>query len=172
MQFFDHGWHNVNFELGTRGFKKIELFSFESCMEASFASQTQPTPAGIGFRLLRTGVGWVRVTKTYPRWGWLGLACETTLCERLSCLQRHLGGQYWRTTTIPMWEWLLCLPWWLSRGYFRLYRVEWEVLVPFSFSAFYTSLFTSSAITRGIAWERGPCRSRTQSMRCKLQKEP
>ena len=37
-------------------------------------------------------------------------------------------------------------------------------------SAFYTTLFNSSALTRGIARERGPCVSRTLSMGRKLRK--
>ena len=35
----------------------------------SLASQTQPTPARIAFS----------ITQSDPRWGWLGLACETTV---------------------------------------------------------------------------------------------
>ena len=49
---------------------------------------------------------------------------------------------------------LVCLLWWLSRGYFRLLRIEREALGPLSFgytSAFLTSLFIASAITRGTA---------------------
>ena len=38
----------------------------------SLTSQTQPTPA-------RTAFSIVRDTETDPRWGWLGLACETIL---------------------------------------------------------------------------------------------
>ena len=48
-------------------------------------------------------------------------------------------------------------------GYFRLFRVKRDVLGLFSFghaSVFYTALFTSSALTRGTAWEKGPCRPR------------
>ena len=37
--------------------------------ESSLASQTQPTPARIAFP--------IRDTASDPRWGWLGLACET-----------------------------------------------------------------------------------------------
>ena len=51
------------------------------------------------------------------------------------------------------------------------YTVEREVLDPFSVGhAFYTSLFTSLAITRGTARERGSRRSTAQSMGNKLQK--
>ena len=55
-----------------------------------------------------------------------------------------LEYSYYANARIP--TMLICLLWWLSRAYFRLYRIEREVLAPFSIgyaSAFYTSLFIS-----------------------------
>ena len=48
--------------------------------EISLASQTQlqPTPAPVTFSITH-----VRDTENDPRWGWLGLVCETTCGMRL-----------------------------------------------------------------------------------------
>ena len=45
--------------------------------KGSLASQTQPTPARIAFSIKK-------VSESDPRWGWLGLACETN--EKQECL--------------------------------------------------------------------------------------
>ena len=60
--------------------------------EASLPSLTQPTQVGIVFRILKA---------TYAGVGWSGLWDY----ERLPHLQRHSGGQYWRTATMSMREW-------------------------------------------------------------------
>ena len=68
--------HRVNFSFD----KKRWNASVSSLARgASIASQTQPTPVRIVFRILKTihaGVGWVWLTKSYPRWGWFGLLCQ------------------------------------------------------------------------------------------------
>ena len=44
----------------------------------SLASQTQPTPARIGFSIPTLD------TESDPRWGWLGLACKTIFFENFT----------------------------------------------------------------------------------------
>ena len=87
---------NVNFELGTCG----ESFAVDEnrrntlvsslAWKASLASQTQPTPARITFRLLKLsvlGVVGSGLLKAVQAGVWLA-----RLREKLPRLQRHLGG--------------------------------------------------------------------------------
>ena len=152
----------VNFELGTHGenFEKrwnalVSSLTWEA--QASLTSQTQPTPVQITFRMLKTihaggGGGWV----------WL-----VRLCKRLLCLQRNLGGQYWRTSTMPTWEWQPC--WSVCCGgcqeaTFGSSTLSEEVglLCVFAFS-----LFCSLPQSSHAGQLEGTCESRALSMRHK-----
>ena len=114
----------------------FERFRVESRVGSySFASPTPPTPP-------RT------LTKEYPRWGWMGRACETTREPTTPTktfgrpvLEENSHYDNARMATV-----LIRLLLWLSKAYFKLYRVEREVLAPFSVGrayAFYTFLYTS-----------------------------
>ena len=58
--------------------------------EPSLASHTQPTPVRIAFSITHSN------TENDPRWGWLGIACETSMELTTAVLptnrdEMHLG---------------------------------------------------------------------------------
>ena len=84
-------------------------------------------------KTIRAGVGWVGLARLF-----------TSYHTYKDIWEARSGNSYYanaRMATV-----LIRLLLWLSRAYFRRYRVEREVLAPFSVGrayAFYTSLFTS-----------------------------
>ena len=114
-------------------------------------------------KTIRTGVGWVWLTKSCR--AEIGWVCLARLRDRLPCLQRHLGGQYWRTATMPMREWQLC--WSVCCGGCQEATLGSSVLneryLPRFLAAFFLPSTLSVHYTCRAAWEGGPG-SRTLSI--------
>ena len=154
---------DVNFKLGTHGAnvgfnEKGWNASVSSLVwEASLPSQTQPTLVGIVFRILKT---------TYAGVGWSGLWDY----ERLPHLQRHLGGQYWRTATMPMRPcWSVCCGGWqgATLGTSVLDERDWPLFFwscfcILHFSVHFLSHHTQYSLSKGTLWIKGTASSKKE----------
>ena len=70
------------------------------------------------------------LTKDYPRWGWVGLARLYVSYHAYKDIWEACSGNNYYANA-KMATVLIRLLLWLSRAYFRLYRIEREVLAPF-----------------------------------------
>ena len=111
----------------------------------------KPTPARIAFKTLKKlftlGIGWVKAICT----GLVG--SETT--RELPCLQRHLGGQYWRTATMltrmtSLWRQLLNA---VMRGTGPVFF--WLCFCFLHFSVRFPSHHTRDSLRKGMLWING-----------------
>ena len=77
--------------------------SLKPWVQGSLASQTQPTPARIAFSITHGD------TESDPRWGWLGLACETRVqgwcnvhwMHQSSFIHSHMENTVWFIHPLP-----------------------------------------------------------------------
>ena len=118
---------NVNFELGIHGAYFLLRWGTLQCWVLCEKLVSQTRPKQTQCRSL---------TKDYLHYGiWLVQACETTRQPTTPTKTFHLAGpvlenSYYASVRITIV--LIRMLLWLSRAYFRLYRVEREVLAPFS----------------------------------------
>ena len=86
----------------------MERFSVGSCVRGQYRKPDPTNPSTDHFQ----------DTKNYPCWGWLGLTCKTT--QEATTSTNTFGRPVQENNyyaNVRMATMLVCLLWWLSRGY-------------------------------------------------------